>query len=897
MKTVPDPLESLVRSLRTDPRLGPNIVAVERLPPAAAQYEPWPDGLDDRLRTAAEKAGVRRLYRHQAQAIQRALSGMDVAVVSGTASGKSLCYLLPVLDALLRAPEATALLLFPTKALANDQLAALRDWSTLLGADQVRAATYDGDTPPSRRAGVRATANVLISNPDMLHAGVLPHHVRWDTFLAGLRYVVVDEMHVYRGVFGSHVANVLRRLRRVARFHGSRPRFVLTSATVANPGQLAGQLSGGEVAVVEESGAPRGARTFVFYNPPIVDEALQLRRSQVLEAEALARHFLAGGVQTIVFARSRQSAELLVRYLQTSGDDGPIVRGYRGGYLAGERRATEAALRSGELRGVVATNALELGIDVGELDACVMAGYPGTIASAWQQAGRAGRRAGSAVAVLVAGATPLDQFVIRHPEHIVGKSPEHARLDPDNLLILLDHVRCAAFELPFHAAEAALPFGAEPRFAVDPPPGTATGTALSPERPSGPPAVGQLLSVLAAQRWVREVEGSWYWLADAYPAEGVGLRTSGPAEVAIVMQGGDAAVPREAGSERPRGEGEVLGTVSRDLAPTTVHPGAVYLHDGAAYAVTQLDWEGGRALVVPADGALYTRASARVDVRPLRVLAERPATGAHLGHGQLEVRSKATGFRRIRFRTHETVSWEALDLPEQTLETGGYWFVLDESAVALLRSIGRWEYDPSGSRGPDWPQQRAQALARDGHRCQVCGVSAAPGRSLHVHHRQPYRTFRAGGEEAANRRAANSLENLVTLCPSCHSVAERALGLHGGMQGLGYAMVNIAPLFLMCDPRDLGVTTSIHAPWSRGPTVVLYERVAAGVGFGETLFHLHDRLLAALADLVGDCRCRQGCPACVGPAADGADAKGHVLAVLAALGAEYCPTERREGLP
>ncbi len=644
------------------------------------------------------------------------LGGRDVAVVSGTASGKSLCYLLPLLDALLRAPDATALLLFPTKALAHDQLAAVRLWSQRLPPGLVRPATYDGDTPAGRRASVRDAANVVISNPDMLHAGILPHHVRWARCLAGLRFVVVDEMHVYRGVFGSHVANVLRRLRRVARFHGAAPRCVLTSATVANAGQLAGLLAGADVAVVDDDGAPRGGRTFVFYNPPVVDEALNLRRSPVLEAETMARHFLSGGLQTIVFARSRQSAELIVRYLQPAapaaavpggaaeaaaeGRTSEIVRGYRGGYLAGERRAIEAALRAGELRGVVATNALELGIDVGDLDACVMAGYPGTIASTWQQAGRAGRRAGSAVAVLVAGASPLDQYVVRHPEHVLGKSPEHARLDPDNLLILLEHVRCAAFELPFHADEASRPFGTGPaaiaagpaiaaaddrrhgiadvlapgspdaaaRIAANdealgaahdsaPAAGTgdmtagAGGQGAPQARVSGPPAVGQLLAVLMAQGVVREVDGSWYWLADAYPAQAVGLRTSGSGEVTIVLAAGDGS-PREH---------DVLGTVSRDLAPVTVHPGAVYLHDGAAYAVTDLDWPGGRAVVAPTDGSVYTRASARVDVRPTRVLAQQPAAGATLGHGQLEIRSRATGYRRIRFRTHETVSWEPIE--------------------------------------------------------------------------------------------------------------------------------------------------------------------------------------------------------------------------------------------
>jgi DEAD/DEAH box helicase domain-containing protein len=890
----PGSIEALIRTLRTDGRFGPNVVDATRLPSAAARYGPWPAALHPRVRAAAADLGLAELYIHQSDAVARALAGEHVAVVSGTASGKSLCYLLPIVDALVRSPDARALLLFPTKALAHDQLAALGGWAAALPAGLVRPAAYDGDTPAGRRAAIRRTANVVVTNPDMLHAGILPHHTDWGTFLHGLSHVVVDEMHVYRGVFGSHVANVLRRLWRIARFHGSAPHCLLTSATIANPGELAARLVGATVAVVADDGAPRGARTFVFYNPPVVDETLNLRRSPLLEAEAVARHFVLGGVQTIVFARSRQSAELIVRYLGEAVGRAQVdaavvgpaesavaatetVRGYRGGYLPGERRATEAALRTGALRCVVATNALELGIDIGALDACVMAGYPGTVASTLQQAGRAGRRSGGAAAVLVAGPTALDQYVVRHPEHILGRSPEHARIDPDNLLILLDHVRCAAFELPFGADEAGRPFGATPL--VPAPPATAPGIAMMAGEPAGAatPTVGQLLAVLAAQRDVRQAGDTWYWLADAYPAEAVSLRTSGPSDVTIVQE---LTEPDGAGSYA------VLGTVGRDLAPVTVHEGAVYLHDGATYRVQSLDWEGGRAMVVPIDDSVYTRASASVDVRPTRVFAERPATHAQVAHGELEIRSRATGFRTVRFRTHETLAWSPIDLPEQVLVTGGYWFTLDEAAVDRLRAIGHWDFDPSGDRGPDWERQRALALARDGHRCQLCGVPETPARPQHVHHIRPFRTFGWAKGDNEAWRAANQLDNLMTLCSSCHQAAERALGLHGGLSGLGYALGNIAPLYLMCDPRDLGVATSVHAPWSRRPTVVLHERAAAGVGFGETLYQLHAELLTTCSRLIADCPCPRGCPGCVGPTDErGPDAKAHALAVLAVLGA------------
>ena len=912
------PAGDLAREFVAGERFGPQVEAVREIPARPARHGPWPEALHPDARAAAETMGLERLYSHQSRAIAAALAPAEahpaIAVAAGTASGKSLCYTLPLLDARLRDEGARALLLFPTKALARDQLAALHAWDAALPTPTLHAAAFDGDTPSGQRQRARRAGRLLLSNPDMLHAGILPHHPRWADFLAGLRWIVLDEMHVYRGVFGSHVANVLRRLRRVAAFHGARPRYLLTSATIANPGDLGRRLTGAPTTVIDEDGAPRGARHFLFYNPPVIDPVLHLRRSAVLEADRVARHFLEGGVQTIVFARTRQSAELLTRYIsqglgapvdrvEASGaqaaqagapdahgsrDAGtsdslgppphrdPPVRGYRGGYTAGERRAIEAALREGRLRGVVATNALELGIDIGQLDACVMTGYPGTIASTWQQAGRAGRRGETAAAVLVASPAPLDQYIMRHPDWVLGSSPEEARLDPDNLLILLDHLRCAAYELPFDASEAARPFGATDAEApsgdgdqagdvqgdgpVDGP-----STISTPSR-SGP-AVGDLLAVLEAQGDLRQAGGRWYWLAEGYPAEGVSLRSAGAEEVAIV---------------RGREEGaDVLGTVDRGRAPAVVHEGAVYLHDGVAWRVDALDWEEGRAYVSPADGATYTRASGRTDVTPVDTRQRREARGAEVAHGELEVRSRVTGYRVLRFRTHETLGWGKVELPEQRHVAGGYWCCLSEAAVEQLQAIGRWGFAPDGDRGPDWPEARQRALERDEHRCRHCGAAPPPSRSHDVHHIRPWRRF---GDGPGAKRRANALDNLITLCKSCHAQAERALGLHGALSGVGFALSQIAPLYLMCDPGDLGVSAVAQAPWSRRPTIVLYERAAAGVGFGEALYERHEALVAAAQALIAECPCTHGCPSCVGPADAASDeAKAHALAVLGVL--------------
>lgn len=945
------PVADLLRTLRTDPSLAPNIEAVREHPARGARTSTWPPDLAREAVTAAAALGIDAPYLHQARAIEMAIDPDGppaIAVVTGTASGKSACYTLPLAHAALRAGDrgSRALLLFPTKALAQDQLAALHAWDAALsdaatalapdpaapplasdpdspriplaggshanraGEPLLAPATYDGDTPSRNRAAVRREARLVLTNPEMLHTGILPHHAAWHDFLAGVGWVVIDEMHVYRGIFGSHVANVIRRLQRVCRFHGASPRFILTSATIANPAEHAHRLTGLPAAIVDADGAPRGRRTFVFYNPPLVDETLGVRRSAILEAERIARHFLEGGVQTIAFARTRQTAELLMRYIgEGMGDDGRIVRAYRGGYTVSERRAIEAALREGRLRGVVATSALELGIDIGDLDACVLAGYPGTIASTWQRAGRAGRRLGDAAAVLVAGPGPLDQYIARHPETIMDRSPEHARIDPDNLLILLDHIRCAAFELPFEAEEAERPFGAEHAagsLESDGPFGIETASSgldeadrpfetEDAERPvdadppfgaeagveGDTPSVAALLAVLEARGEVRTAGSRWYWSSEDYPSAAMGLRDVGGELVTIVRDAGGRGGDGDGGDgSRP----DVLGTVDRGRAPTAVHPGAIYLHAGRAWRVEALDWEAGRAMVVPSDGATYTLASSRVDVLPTRIAAEAPAAGASRAYGELEITERATGFREIRFRTHETIGWGSIDLPERRHAAGGYWFTLDDETVEALRAIGRWRPERPDDRGPNWPAQRERARSRDGARCRLCGSAERPDRQHDVHHIRPFHDFgwRPGVNDAYLE--ANALENLVTLCQACHSAAERALGLQGALTGLAYALAHLAPLVLMCDVTDLGVTTESLARWSGKPTVIVYERAAGGVGFGEVLFGRHDELMRACLDLVEGCRCAAGCPGCIGPVeAPGAEAKAHTLDVLRRL--------------
>ncbi|MDW8316206.1 MAG: DUF1998 domain-containing protein, partial [Anaerolineae bacterium] len=773
---------------------------------------------------------------------------------------------------------ACALYLFPTKALAQDQLAELRilqltidhwpspsdhrplaidhrpltiDHSHWATAASLAPAVYDGDTPASQRSRIRSQARLVLTNPDMLHVGILPHHPRWARFLAHLRFVVLDEMHAYRGVFGSHVANVLRRLRRLCRFYGARePQFLCASATVANPHELAERLIEAPVTVIADDGSPKGERHIVFYNPPLVDRALGLRRSSAWEAERLAERLLAEDVQTVVFARSRLAVELLLTSLRerttgegigregTKGKVGkqgregnadapfpPSIAGYRSGYLPSERRAVEAGLRSGAVRAVVATNALELGVNIGGLDAAILTGFPGTVASTWQQMGRAGRRNAVSLAVLIASAGPLDQYIVRHPDYFFGRSPEHALINPDNLAILSSHLACAAFELPFRRGER---FGR-----VD--------------------FTEEVLAFLAESGQVQQHAGDWFWMGPDQPAQRVSLRTASPDNVVI----------------HAMGEGEqhthVVGELERSAAPMLLYEGAVYLHGGDSYLVERLDWENGHAWVRPAAVDYYTVASGSQRVQVLNVSEQRERGGLQWTYGAVHVVSRYTAYRKIKRHTHETLGYGAIDLPEQVLDTDAYWIAFAESLLEPLRAAGRWRSDPN-DYGPNWPQQRDAARARDGYRCTLCGAAERPGRQHDVHHKRAFRSFGYIPGRNDAYLEANRLDNLVTLCRPCHQAVERGQRLRTGLGGLAYALGHVAPLRLMCDPSDLGVVSEASASGSGLPTVTVYEKAPAGIGFSRRLFELSDELLVDVADLIAACPCTASCPACVGPA-------------------------------
>lgn len=733
----------VIDRLKADPEFRRNLTTWKTIPPRPARYADFPTALEPRLVAALQKRGIHGLYTHQAEAIEAALSGRDVCVVTPTASGKTMCYNLPVLNRIMQDPKARALYLFPTKALSQDQVNELK--STIDDLEvKIGTFTFDGDTPSSARKAVRAAGHIVVTNPDMLHAGILPHHTIWIRLFENLKYIVIDEIHHYRGVFGSHLANVLRRLRRICAFYGSNPQFICCSATIANPREMTERIIERPVALIDNNGAPAGEKHFLFYNPPVVNAELGIRKSSVKEASRLATSFLSRDIQSIVFARSRLRVEILTTYIKEAvgklGKSTELVKGYRGGYLPTERRDIEKGLREGKIMTVISTNALELGIDIGALDVCIMTGYAGSVASTWQQAGRAGRRNNVALVVLIATSAPIDQYIINHPEYFFDQAPESGTVDPNNLVVVSSHLKCAAFELPFVEGEA---------FGLD-----ATST-------------GEILDYLAEKRVLRKVKDKWHWSADAYPAEDISLRTAAPGNV-VILDTSD--------------NGRVIGEIDYFAAPVEVYQNAIYIHQSKQYTIDQLDLEDRKAYARPVEVDYYTDAETKVDLKVLDEMEQAEAGGAARAWGEVSVTWLPTIYKKIKFGTHDNVGWGEIHLPEQTMSTMGYWI--------------------------EFPGDTAER-------------------------------FDMKQEDLGE--ALNALAN---------------------------ALRQVAPVQVLCDPRDIRAKAALRAPVSEKPTVYLYETYPGGVGSAEKLYAHHDRMLDAVAALLQDCPCKNGCPSCVGPAAE-----------------------------
>ncbi|WP_077213759.1 DEAD/DEAH box helicase [Bacillus dakarensis] len=641
-KSLPD----FVKDLKLDERFKENIVHWHTIEEKEARTADLPETVHPKLQQALQKRGINQLYTHQKSAYEASQNGSSFVAVTPTASGKTLCYNLPVLQSITENTNTRALYIFPTKALAQDQKAEINE--IIEEAElSINSYTYDGDTAANIREKVRRAGHIVITNPDMLHSAILPHHTKWVSLFENLKYVIIDELHIYRGVFGSHVANVIRRLKRICQFYGSDPLFICTSATIANPLELAENLTGVNMKLIDNNGAPSGRKHFLFYNPPIVNKPLNIRRSATLEVRKLASEFLKNRIQTIVFARSRVRVEILLTYLQeiVKHQLGPkAIRGYRGGYLPTERRAIEKGLRNGDIYGVVSTNALELGVDIGQLQVCIMTGYPGSIASSWQQAGRAGRRHSESLVILVASSTPLDQYIIEHPDYFFNKSPETARVNPDNLIILIDHMKCAAYELPFRQGEQ---FGA-----VD---------------------TEEVLEYLTEERVLYQNGDKWYWMNDSFPAHNISLRSASQENVVII-------------DFTTTGNVKVIGEMDRFSAMTLLHEEAIYLHQGIQYQVEKLDWEEKKAFVREVEVDYYTDANLAVELKVLEMDKCRYMDNNQVGYGDVSVLAKATIFKKIKFDTHENIGSGPISLPEEELHTSSAWISIHEDFNELKES-------------------------------------------------------------------------------------------------------------------------------------------------------------------------------------------------------------------
>jgi DEAD/DEAH box helicase domain-containing protein len=775
----------ILDDLLTSRSTGPCITATRHFPVRPSVPAAFPTTLDPRLHSALRTRGIEHLYSHQARCWELVEKGRSVVVVTPTASGKTLCYNLPVLQALLASADARVLYLFPTKALAQDQLAELEELAKTLS--DLRMFTYDGDTPQDARRAVRARANLVLTNPDMLHSGILPHHTKWAVLFQNLRYVVIDELHAYRGVFGSHLANVIRRLRRLCLHYGSAPQFIMASATIGNPRELAERIIGDSVEEVSESGAPRGDKLFACYNPPVVNPELGIRAPYLGEAGKIALRFLRERVPTIVFAQSRLSTEVLLGAIKSgiadkTGDSG-IVRGYRGGYLPNRRRAVEQGLRAGEVLGVVSTNALELGVDIGHLDVAVLAGYPGTIASLWQQAGRAGRRSGVSAAVFVASSAPLDQFMATHPDYLFGTPPEHARINPDNPFILVNHLKCAAFELPFDA---------EGRF--------------------GDLDVRRELAALEDESLLHRAGGRWHWASETYPADHVSLRT--------VTTDNFVVIDTTARDEKQTKRRQIIAEVDWGSAFATIYPKAIYLVESEPYEVQELRFredEEKVAYVKRVNVDYFTDAISAKGVWILRRLVDREHTTYLAEQGEVLVAEKVVGFKKIKMGTLENVGSGEVELPQQEMQTTSAWLSVPPATLA---------------------------------------------------------------------RVSPSREELID-----------------GLRAVTYLLHHLAPIFLLCDVRDLGSWLGDTTPAETGvvatrestrrrlleaerftPTIYLYDAHAGGIGLAERVFDVLPQLLPRGLETLEACRCTWGCPSCVGPVNEvGRRAKATALALLRVL--------------
>jgi DEAD/DEAH box helicase domain-containing protein len=811
----------IITELRTHPLLSPNFTVWNHQNPLPGTFNDIRDIAGPNIQDTLNKLGIKQLYAHQVKALQMIEKGENVVLSTGTASGKTLCYQIPILEKYNNNGLSTALLLYPTKALTNDQLNSFNSLSAILGSNQNSkpfSAVYDGDSPSHLRQSIRKNVDILLTNPDMLNVALLPHHTSWSRFFQNLSYIVVDELHQYKGVFGSHFANIIRRLKRVLEFYGASPQFILTSATIGNPGELAEKIIEAPVKLIEKDESPKGDRHIVLYNPPLISPEFGIREGLLSSTIKLSSFFIEHGIQTIVFCRSRRFVEIVTKELkQKFPHAADRIRGYRSGYLRHERRDIETGLKNGSILLVAATNALELGVDIGGVDSVIIAGYPGSMASIKQMSGRAGRHQNTSIAMIIASMNPLDQYFARYPDSLFSKPIEHAFIDANNPLILIPHLRSSAFEIPFSSADH---FG-----------------ELNEED------LRQYWDYLVEEGSIQDKNGKYFWLADNYPSADLSIRSAATSN--IILQTDDDGLRK------------TIGTIDFNSGLWMCHEGAIYLHDGEQYHVDTLDLESQTALLTRGEYSYTTEPIKTMDISVVSKKNEKEFQFFNVFYGEVEVESQVTGFKKIDGLTREVLSAEPLNLPVTSLLTCGFWVVLNKTCLQKLRDANMWFADPN-NYGLNWESVRNAILERDAHTCQSCGAQPRI-EPLHVHHKIPFRSFNSP-------ILANEPVNLVTLCQNCHHLAELNVKIRNSLSGLRYLFSNLAPLLVLCDANDIDSYSDPLAKFEDSqPVVLVHDTTPAGIGLSESLFRRFDLLIEKCNELVCSCTCESGCPSCVGP--------------------------------
>jgi len=843
-------IKQIINIWENDPTIFDNITAWKTRLAREAVYAEFPESVNLNLVHILHSLKIEKLFFHQKIAWEEIEAGKNIAILTGTSSGKSLCYNLPVLNKLLQDPESRALYLFPTKALSQDQYNKLDVLVTGINElytpkPHFKIGIYDGDTPSNQRSQIRASCQIILSNPDMLHLGILPYHTSWVNFFSHLNYIILDELHIYRGIFGSHIANLIRRLKRLTKFYGSTPQYILTSATISNSKSFAQKLIGEEIEIITQDGAPQPERNFLLYNPPIINSELGLRRSASIESIRIADDLITSGNQLIIFGQTRPGIEKILTFLREKYPENIIdpisqIRGYRSGYLPKQRREIEEDLRNGIIRAVVATNALELGIDIGGINAVILTGYPGSIASTLQQAGRAGRSNEPSLAILIANPDPLDQYIMSHPNFVFDNNPEAALINPNNIYILLSHLRCSIFELPLKVNET---FG-----------------DLSQEE------VKALCEHLMDEKNVYLSKTAYYWMTTQYPAQNISLRSSSTDTVVLTKV-----------ADPDRVSPLTIGQIDYQSSMWMVHPEAIYLHESQPFYVEQLDLEKKIAYLRPVDTDYYTEPQRSTKIELLEKIEDFDENGSNYGYGFVKITSQVIGYKKIKWSTHEQLGIGKVDLPSNELNTTGFWLILKGKITEHLRSENLWNNE-ANDYGSEWKEITRFIRQRDTFRCQVCGVLETD-RPHDVHHKVPFRLFSSMNE-------ANEFGNLIALCSTCHRRVENNVRIRSGLAGLSYILSHIAPLHLMCDFHDIGVFFDpLLALFQENlPTIVIYDMIPDGVGFSEHLFAERNQIITHALEIVEACKCSDGCPSCVGPGGEnGLGGKKETLAILRAL--------------